>query len=250
MMEGKTMGQESELKSGRSGRSPVPETSSTMLRELAAGADSARWTEFVDIYTPVLVYWLNCLRAGLLPSLSPDMYDDIIQETMVSMMKLFPKQGYYDKSRARFRTLLWTILRLRAIDCLVDSDRDLLRSTTGEELDWMQSEGMLLTSEDRPEDESRRKLRSDLWRLIVERVFAESNFSGRSKAIFMRHAAGESLSALAAEFGMEPNAVYQVKSRIMAKLTERARALERECGDILDMVRALEHKKGEAGNEK
>lgn len=243
------MESESELEKRKNGKSPVPETSSTMLRELAAGADSARWTEFVDIYTPVLVYWLNCLRAGTLPSLMPDMYDDIIQETMVSMMKIFPKQNY-DKNRARFRTLLWTVLRFRAIDYLIDSDRDLLRNITGDELDWMQGEGMLLTSEEPPEDESRRKLRADLWRLIVERVFAESNFSGRSKAIFMRHAAGESLSALAAEFGMDPNAVYQVKSRIMAKLTEKARALERECGDILDMVRALEQKKGEAGNEK
>ena len=46
---------------------PVPETSSTMLRELANGADSVRWTEFVDLYTPVLTYWLHLLRNGPMP---------------------------------------------------------------------------------------------------------------------------------------------------------------------------------------
>ena len=230
------------------GKCHVPETSSTMLRDLAGGADSARWTEFVDIYTPVLVYWLNCLRNGPLPSLAPDMFDDIIQETMVSLMKLFPQQSY-DRGKARFRTLLWTILRRRAMDFLSDSDRDILRFMPEGSIGDLQDRG-LLDAPDPAEDDASRQLRDDLWRLIVDRVFAESNFSGRSKAIFTRHVAGESLTDLAREFGMDRNAAYQLKNRIMNKLTEKAHALRRESGDIIDMICALEREQGEKSNGK
>lgn len=230
------------------GKCHVPETSSTMLRDLANGADSVRWTEFVDLYTPVLVYWLYCLKKGPLPSLAPDMFDDIIQETMVSLMKLFP-QKTYDRNRARFRTLLWTILCRRAMDFLSDSDRDVLRFMPEESIGGLQERG-LLDAPDPAEDDARRKLRGDLWRLIVDRVFAESNFSGRSKAIFMRHVAGESLTDLAREFGMDRNAAYQLKNRIMKKLTEKARALQSESGDIIDMICTLEREQGENGNGK
>ena len=223
---------------------PVPETSSTMLRELADGADSVRWTEFVDLYTPVLAYWLECLRKGPLPSLSPDMFDDIIQETMVSLMKLFP-QRRYNKDRARFRTLLQSILRNRAIDCLADAGRASLRSLPEEKADVVR-DGLGLPPFDGGDDgEEAERLRMELSRLLVDRVFRESNFSGRSKAIFLRLAAGEPASALAEEYGMERNAIYQLKNRVVAKLTEKARALQRESGDILDMICALE-REGEA----
>jgi DNA-binding CsgD family transcriptional regulator len=106
----------------------------------------------------------------------------------------------------------------------------------------------LLDAPDPSEDDAGRRLRDDLWRLIVDRVFAESNFSGRSKAIFTRNVAGESLTDLAREFGMERNAAYQLKNRIMKKLTDKARALERESGDIIDMICALEREQGEKDN--
>lgn len=225
---------------------PVPETSSTMLRDLANGADSVRWTEFVDLYTPVLAYWLQCLRNGPLPSLSPDMFDDIIQETMVSLMKLFP-QRRYDRDRARFRTLLQTILRKRALDCLEDSGNARLRFMPDEEMRFVREERSVPGFDGNENDEESRQLRSELSRLIVDRVFRKSNFSGRSKAIFMRLAAGESVAVLSEEYGVDRNAIYQIKNRVVAKLTEKARELQRESGDILDMICALE-REGESND--
>ena len=227
--------------------SPVPETSSTMLRELAGGADSARWTEFVDLYTPVLVYWLNCLRNTKLPSLSPEMYDDIVQETLVSLMKLFPS-GRYDRNRARFRTLLSSILRKRAVDCLRKSGYATLRFLPEEEMQCVLEAGLDARAE-AAEREERRELRAELWRLIVERVFRESNYSGQTRAIFMRSVAGESMETLTREFGVERNAIYQIRTRIMKKLTEKARDLSRESSDILDMIDALEGEQGGKGDE-
>lgn len=218
---------------------PVPETSSTMLRELANGADSVRWTEFVDLYTPVLTYWLHLLRNGPMPSLSPDMFDDIIQETMVSLMKLFPRGGYR-KDIARFRTLLQTILRKRAIDYLEKARPATLKILPEDSIRFAEEEGRIPAFADAGEGEDAHRLRADFSRLLVDRVFKESNFSGRSKAIFLRLAAGEPAASLAAEYGMERNAIDQLKSRIIGKLTEKARTLQRESGDILDMICALE----------
>lgn len=219
--------------------SPVPETSSTMLRALAEGADSVRWTEFVDLYTPVLIYWLQCLRKGPMPSLEPGMFDDIVQETMVSLMKVFPGRRY-EKDRARFRTLLYTILRHRAADYLEALDRAHLRFMPEEGMRVAEEEGRLPGFDDGDDGDEARQLRADLSRLLVERVFRESHFSGRTKAIFLRLLAGESPTGLAEEYGMERNAIDQLKSRVVAKLTEKARALQRESGDILDMICALE----------
>ncbi|MBR0056600.1 MAG: sigma-70 family RNA polymerase sigma factor [Kiritimatiellae bacterium] len=204
----------------------VPETSSTMLRALAGGADSLRWTEFVDLYTPVLLFWLRCLKAGPLPSLSPDMFDDIVQETFVSLMKLFPRGGY-DRERARFRTLLQTILRKRAIDCLMQSRRASLRFLPQETLERAEEAGRIPAFAGHDDGDDARRLRADFARLLTDRVFRESNFSGQSKAIFLRLGAGESADALAAEYGLERNAIYQMKSRVVAKLTAKARAAAR-----------------------
>lgn len=227
---------------------PIPETSSTMLRELAGGADSARWTDFVDLYKPVLVYWLNALRNGPLPMLSRDMYDDIVQETLVSLMKLFPSRRY-EKDRARFRTLLSSVLRRRAVDCLRRRGDARLSFLPDEDMLLLLESRQLSTSANAANGTADSELRAELWRLIVDRVFRESNFSGQSRAVFMRSMAGESTDSIAVEFGLDRNTIYQIRNRIMAKLTQKARALSRESGDILGMIEALESMDGGNGDD-
>lgn len=211
-----------------------------MLRELADGADSARWTRFVDIYTPVLRYWLDCLRRGPLPSLTMAMYDDIVQETLVSMMKVFPTRRY-DRNRARFRSFLSAILRKRAIDFLRQSGYAALNFMPDSEMEAVIESSLDASARtDASESEEFRELRLELWRLLIDRVFRESRFSGRSQAIFLRSVAGESDESLAREFGMERNAIYQTRFRIVKKLEEKARALSRGSKDIMDIIAALE----------
>lgn len=221
-------------------RVPIPETSSTMLRQLASGADSERWADFVDLYTPILEYWLRILKRGPYPALSPDMFDDIMQETFVSLMKTLP-QGGYEKSRARFRTLLQTILRHRAVDYLRKSDFAKLSFLPEEDLRKLSEAdmGVPKAESSRQDDEDAAQLRSDLLRLVIDRVLREANYSGRTKAIFMRAAAGESATALAGEFGIDRNAVDQLKFRIMGKIAAKVKALQKESDDILDMICAL-----------
>ena len=228
-----------------------PDTSSALLRDLATGADAARWTEFVELYTPILHYALHCLRQTSLPALSPEMFDDIVQETFVSLVKSFPTDGYR-RDRARFRTFLSAILRKRAVDCLRKSRLQNLRFLPADQLQGLLDASPAPVSApppDAPDSPENRELRSRLWSLMVDRVFRESNFSGRSRAIFRRLAAGESADALAREYGLEKNAVYQLKARVMKALTAKARALARESGDLLDIVFALESTPGDPSHD-
>ena len=67
---------------------------------------------------------------------------------------------------------------------------------------------------------------SDLWQLLVRNVFSEGRFSGQSRSIFLRLASGQStVRQLAEEFGLEENAIYQLKKRIMTRFEEKAAAL-------------------------
>lgn len=228
-----------------------PETSTALLRDLATGADAVRWTEFVELYTPVLHYGLHCLRKGSMPWLSPEMFDDIVQETFVSLAKTFPAGGYR-RDRARFRTFLSAILRKRAVDFLRKSHAQSLRFLPDDQLQGVLDEASLPFSNPTAADNDtpeRRKLRSRLWSLMVDRVFRESNFSGRSRAIFLRLVAGESTDALASEYGLEKNAIYQLKARVMKALTAKARALTRESSDLLDIVFALESTQGDPSHD-
>jgi RNA polymerase sigma factor (sigma-70 family) len=227
-----------------------PDTSTALLRELATGADAARWTQFVELYGPVLRCWLKGLKARDLPWLEPAMFDDIVQETFVSLVKVFPNGGYR-RDRARFRTFLHAILRKRAVDFLRKSGNHALRflpdDRSQDALDASPDAFSLpLGGGDTP---GLRELRSRLCSLMVERVFRESNFSGQSRAVFFRLMAGESTDALAREYGLERNAIYQLKSRVMKALAAKARTLSRGAGDLLDLVFALEGEQGGSSHD-
>ena len=101
-----------------------PTTSTGLLKDLGGGADSARWTEFTRLYEPLFRYWLDGLHKTL-PALPRMLDDDIVQETLVFMMKAFPAFKY-DPSRGRFRGFLYQSLRNKALK-VMESYR-LLRS--------------------------------------------------------------------------------------------------------------------------
>src|SRR5574344_855733 len=85
-----------------------PETSTQMLRALAGDANSVRWTEFVRRYTPLLRRYFARFRASH-PELGASLEDDVIQETMLALVKAFPS-FHYDCARGSFRGYLLTIL--------------------------------------------------------------------------------------------------------------------------------------------
>ena len=212
---------------------PVPETSTGLLRNVSQGPDAERWPDFVARYKPVLEYYLAGM-AKADPRLSRDLWDDIEQETFVALLTTLP-EGRYDRAKGGFHSFLRGVLRHKA-------QRALERRGEVAGVPEDDASGALSTEE---EDAVADRLAAlaDLWQLLVRNVFSEGRFSGQSRSIFLRLASGQStVRELAAEFGLEENAVYQLKKRVMTRFEEKAAALRAGGADLADLLEKLASK--------
>ncbi len=215
---------------GAAPRSPVPETSTGLLRDISRGSEAERWPDFVKRYKPVLDYYLGGM-AKADPRLTRDLWDDIEQETFVALLTTLP-EGRYDRAKGDFHTWLRGVLRHKA-------QRVLERRGEIAEIPADDAPGATSTEEDDAVADRLAAL-SELWRLLVRSVFAEGRFSAQSRSIFMRLASGRStVRELAAEFGLEENAIYQLKKRVLTRFEEKAAALRAGGADLADLLEKL-----------
>ena len=192
------------------GRSPVPETSTGLLRNVSQGPAAERWPD---------------------PRLTRDLWDDIEQETFVALLTTLP-EGRYDRAKGDFHSWLRGVLRHKA-------QRALERRGEIAEVPSDDAPGAPSTEEDDAVADRLAAL-SELWRLLVRSVFAEGRFSAQSRSIFLRLASGQStVRGLAAEFGLEENAIYQLKKRVLTRFEEKAAALRAGGADLADLLEKL-----------
>ena len=111
-MKRKTSSREAGSVPGASAASPVPETSTGLLRNVAQGPEAERWPDFVARYKPVLEYYLGGLSKAD-PRLTRDLWDDIEQETFVALLTTLP-EGRYDRAKGDFHSWLRGVLRHKA----------------------------------------------------------------------------------------------------------------------------------------
>ena len=210
--------------------SPVPDTSTGLLRNVSQGPEAERWPDFVSRYKPVLEYYLGGM-AKADPRLSRDLWDDIEQETFVALLTTLP-EGRYDRAKGDFHSWLRGVLRHKA-------QRALERRGEVAEIPSDDAPGTPSTAEDDAVADRLAAL-SDLWKLLVRSVFSEGRFSAQSRSIFLRLASGRStVRELSAEFDIEENAIYQLKKRIMTRFEEKAAALRAGGADLVDMLDKL-----------
>ena len=215
---------------GAAPRSPVPETSTGLLRDVSQGPEAERWPDFVARYKPVLDYYLGGL-AKADPRLTRDLWDDIEQETFVALLTTLP-EGRYDRAKGDFHSWLRGVLRHKA-------QRALERRGEIAEVPSDDAPGAPSTEEDDAVADRLAAL-SELWRLLVRSVFAEGRFSAQSRSVFLRLASGQStVRGLAAEFGLEENAIYQLKKRVLTRFEEKAAALRAGGADLADLLEKL-----------
>lgn len=191
---------------------PFPATSTTLLRELGADAQSPRWAELVARYRPALLSFLS----AKFPSLA-DAADDLVQETFLALARRLPDYRYAPDENGRFRAYLAGILRFRAVDEIRRRARE---------------EGALagaadLAAAQPPADDEIRAWRHAAYEVALAQYLADPSVQTRTKEIFRRVAlAGEAPERVAAAYGLSRNAVDQIRSRATRKLRELAEALE------------------------
>lgn len=182
-----------------------PKTSATLLADLARDSQHARWGEFVTRYRPMMEAYLR----ARFPQVDAD---EAIQETLIALIRQFPIYRYVPEERGAFHTYLTGILRHKA-------------------LKWLRVEQRHRELQAPPEvpsgaDEAAKRQEA-IFEIALQQLLADETLQQRTREIFARVAVnGEKPAAVAEAFGIERNAVDQVKQRLMARLRELVRHLE------------------------
>ena len=182
-----------------------PKTSATLLADLARDSQHARWGEFVTRYRPMMEAYLH----ARFPQVDAD---EAIQETLIALIRQFPIYRYVPEERGAFHTYLTGILRHKA-------------------LKWLRVEQRHRELQAPPEvpsgaDEAVKRQEA-IFEIALQQLLADETLQQRTREIFARVAVnGEKPAAVAEAFGIERNAVDQVKQRLMARLRELVRHLE------------------------
>ena len=191
----------------------IPTTSTTLLRDLAQDSQHARWGEFVARYRPMMEAFVR----ERFPSLDAD---DVIQETLIELIRVFPVYHYSPKEKGHFHNYLTGILRHRALRMAGEEKRR----------ERLVADGRAACPRSSAESEEK-AWRESLLEIALQQLLADSSIHERTRIVFARVAVnGEKPDDVAAAFGIERNAVDQMKSRMMARLKELVAALEKADG--------------------
>ena len=191
----------------------TPETSTTLLRDIAQDSQHARWSEFVARYRPMMEAYMR----ERFPSVEPD---DAIQETLIALIKAFPVYHYSPEEKGSFHNYLTGILRNKALRQI---DRDNRRQVNMRE--FADEKKIEADANSRSGgDDSRR----DIFEIALRQLLADDTVHVRTREVFRRVAVnGEKPEDVASDFGITRNAVYQMKDRLMTRLRGFVAVLEK-----------------------
>ena len=191
----------------------IPTTSTTLLRDIAQDTQHARWGEFVARYRPMMETFMR----ERFPSFDAD---DVIQETLISLIEAFPVYHYSPEEKGSFHNYLTGILRNKALRQSVCDNR---RQANMRKLT---SEKQIEADVNPPSD--RYVSQRDIFEIALRQLLADDSVHARTREVFRRVAVnGDSPENVASDFGITRNAVDQMKSRMMAQLREFVSALEK-----------------------
>ena len=194
----------------------IPDTSISLLKDLANGADAVRWTEFYGRYEPVM--------RRFLVSRFPDVdADDAIQETLIALTKAMPEYRYTPDARGHFRNYLIGIVRHKALDAVRRAAaHGTLKKSLMAESESERPARAFRAEADGEDDEWRRSA----MEAALDQLLADDSIQPRTREVF-RHVAlmHEPPEAVAQMFGIERNNVDQIKSRLIARLARLVKAM-------------------------
>ena len=189
-----------------------PATKISLIETISNCPDSARWTEFCRTYEQPMRAYL----ASHYPSVDAD---DIIQETMIALMKALPNYRYDPDRRGHFRNYLIGIIRHKAVSEIRR------RQAESDHIDAY-AKNRVEHFHDDEDDANSDSMRKDIFEAAVTQLMADDSISSATREIF-RHVAlmQEPPAKVAAEFGTTRNNVDQIKRRMIVRLSGMVRSM-------------------------
>ena len=190
----------------------VPVTSTTLLRNIAADAQHVRWGEFVRRYQPMMEDYLRIHFPGLEA-------EDVVSETLVALVGALKNYRYAPDETGHFHNYLTGILKHRALYHRKLAERQARSVAAFEDSAKIADDSVSLVEE--------QEWKESVFAIAVRQLLADETILERTKQVFLRVVINhEPPDAVADSFGINRNAVDQMKSRMMAKLREIVASLK------------------------
>jgi RNA polymerase sigma-70 factor (ECF subfamily) len=185
------------------------ETNESLLGRLRIADAHGAWQEFFD------AYWGAILRYGQKLGLSANQAEEVLQETMVVLMRILPRFDY-DPRKGRFRNFLLTIVHRRALAVME-------RNSRRQPVVWSEVlEGDLADpfgNSESAEREARDRWRDSLLEEAIRRLREDPRLAEKTLAIFEAYVINrQPATEVARRFEVSENAVYQIRNRLLRRL--------------------------------
>ena len=211
----------------------IPTTSTTLLRDIANDSQHARWGEFVARYRPMMEAYMR----ERFPSLDAD---DVIQETLIAVCAALPSYRYAPEENGYFHNYLTGILRNKALRQLHKDQRQAeIAEMVGQDASIEPLVGSRVPRDrdgravaPRPPSDmmadDEQSWRETLVEIALQQLMNDESIQSRTRQVFLRVVVnGEKPDDVAAAFGIERNAVDQIKNRMMPRLQKIVADLEK-----------------------
>jgi RNA polymerase sigma-70 factor (ECF subfamily) len=195
--------------------SEIPKTRLSLLVRIQDPRDERAWTEFVEIYEPV-VYRI-ARHKGLQDADAAELTQEVFLAVAAAIRRWEP-----DPARGKFRTWLFRIARNLIINSVAARRRH--PQGTGDT-------GFLARLEEEPAPAGAdsvlldQEYKRELFRWAAERIRGEFR-DPTWQAFWLTSVEGQEIRHVAESLGLSTGAVYIARSRIMARLREKIEALE------------------------
>ncbi len=184
----------------------IPTTSISLLKAIASGTDNARWSEFVRIYE-------QPMRAFVRARFKSVDEDDVLQESMIALMRRMPDYHYTPDAGGHFRNYLLGIVGHKA--------KDAVRKQVREAGKRERAKCASAADAERGDDAEYEEWKLSAMNAALEQLLSDESVNARSREIF-RHVAllHEPPAQVAEAFGVSRANVDQIKRRLVLRLTD------------------------------
>ncbi len=190
------------------------QTRYTLLQRACDLHDEQAWEEFVGCYRPFIFYILR-QQMGV----DLDDIEDVAQQILIALTRDLPR---FDRSRARFRTWLGTVIRNAALAHFRKQKNRYARVRMFGEEQSVDRMGQPSEIDRRIEQEWAAYVAS----LAMKRV--QNVFRGQAVEVFELGLDGRSAAEIAEQTGLSVASVYTLRKRVKKRLYLEIRALVAE----------------------
>jgi RNA polymerase sigma factor (sigma-70 family) len=193
----------------------IPATRASLLLRLRDPRDGTAWTEFVELYGPLICNYAR--KQGLQDADAVDLSQEVFSALAAAVGQL-----EYDPKRGSFRSFLFTIV-WRKLSNWRRAQRSRLRCNGEAAPQRVLEQRFAPDSGVEAEWEAQWQRRVFFWASEqVRREVTEATW----QAFWRTAVGGQSGKQVAADLGLSVAAVYLARSRVVARLKERAQAAQ------------------------